>query len=246
MGVTWVDWRSIRIPPPTERVDPPFTFQRSSTIRSVLWPPTGPLHENPLQGSSSVHKKKLTSNLRPKIKLRLKRLSLDRMKLLHNEVIFFSVYDHKLVDFGGQIEERRQYFADTDVTVSSLLIEQAHLGHSGNYTCQPAHCPPSSARIHILKGSDGGFSTCSLFFNINWTLFPPLVDRWTAGRHAAQFVDDGRQRCGAQVAHPLRGDHLPPVLLSCAVILKRYYPLLCINRPSTKNRRGHRRRRKKI
>lgn len=181
MGVTWVDWRSIRIPPPTERVDPPFTFQRSSTIRSVLWPPTGPLHENPLQGSSSVHKKKLTSNLRPKIKLRLKRLSLDRMKLLHNEVIFFSVYDHKLVDFGGQIEERRQYFADTDVTVSSLLIEQAHLGHSGNYTCQPAHCPPSSARIHILKGSDGGFSTCS-FFSI---LIKRCSRLWSIGEQPA-------------------------------------------------------------
>lgn len=65
---------------------------------------------------------------------------------------FFWFRNRQLVDFGGQIEERRQYFADTDVTVSSLLIEQAHLGHSGNYTCQPAHCPPSSARIHILKG----------------------------------------------------------------------------------------------
>ena len=133
------------------------------------------------KGAVASIRKKLTSNLRPKIKLRLKRLSLDRMKLLHNEVIFFSVYDHKLVDFGGQIEERRQYFADTDVTVSSLLIEQAHLGHSGNYTCQPAHCPPSSARIHILKGSDGGFSTCS-FFSI---LIKRCSRLWSIGEQPA-------------------------------------------------------------
>ena len=41
------------------------------------------------KGAVASIRKKLTSNLRPKIKLRLKRLSLDRMKLLHNEVIFF-------------------------------------------------------------------------------------------------------------------------------------------------------------
>jgi hypothetical protein len=55
--------------------------------------------------------------------------------------------------FGRDVHEKRQYFAETDVTVSSLLIKQAQVGHSGNYTCQPAHCPPSSARVHVLKGN---------------------------------------------------------------------------------------------
>lgn len=54
--------------------------------------------------------------------------------------------------FGGDRIEKRQYFAETDVTVSSLLIKAAHVSDSGNYTCQPAHCPPVSAKVYILKG----------------------------------------------------------------------------------------------
>jgi hypothetical protein len=56
------------------------------------------------------------------------------------------------MEFGGDRIEKRQYFAETDVTVSSLLIKAAHVSDSGNYTCQPAHCPPVSAKVYILKG----------------------------------------------------------------------------------------------
>ena len=64
------------------------------------------------------------------------------------------LFGRQVVDFFGRdVHEKRQYFAETDVTVSSLLIKQAQVGHSGNYTCQPAHCPPSSARVHVLKGN---------------------------------------------------------------------------------------------
>ena len=58
----------------------------------------------------------------------------------------------QVMEFGGDRIEKRQYFAETDVTVSSLLIKAAHVSDSGNYTCQPAHCPPVSAKVYILKG----------------------------------------------------------------------------------------------
>ncbi|KAI9555748.1 hypothetical protein GHT06_018263 [Daphnia sinensis] len=65
---------------------------------------------------------------------------------------FFWYHNGQVMEFGGDRIEKRQYFADTDVTVSSLLIKAAHVSDSGNYTCQPAHCPPVSAKVYILKG----------------------------------------------------------------------------------------------
>ena len=59
---------------------------------------------------------------------------------------------YQVVEFSGDRIEKRQYFAETDITVSSLLIKAAHFSDSGNYTCQPAHCPPVSAKVYILKG----------------------------------------------------------------------------------------------
>ncbi|XP_046454850.1 zwei Ig domain protein zig-8-like isoform X2 [Daphnia pulex] len=65
---------------------------------------------------------------------------------------FFWYHNGQVMEFGGDRIEKRQYFAETDVTVSSLLIKAAHVSDSGNYTCQPAHCPPVSAKVYILKG----------------------------------------------------------------------------------------------
>ena len=58
----------------------------------------------------------------------------------------------QVVEFGGERIEKREYFPETDVTVSSLLIKAAHMSDSGNYTCMPAHCPPVTAKVYILKG----------------------------------------------------------------------------------------------
>lgn len=58
-----------------------------------------------------------------------------------------------MVEFGGDRTEKREYFAETDVTVSSLLIRAAHMSDSGNYTCKPAHCPQVTAKVYILKGN---------------------------------------------------------------------------------------------
>lgn len=59
----------------------------------------------------------------------------------------------QVVEFGGERVEKREYFPETDVTVSSLLIKAAHMSDSGNYTCMPAHCPPVTAKVYILKGN---------------------------------------------------------------------------------------------
>lgn len=66
--------------------------------------------------------------------------------------LLFAAVVEQVVEFSGDRTEKRQYFPESDVTVSSLLIKAAHVSDSGNYTCQPAHCPPVSAKVYILKG----------------------------------------------------------------------------------------------
>ncbi|XP_043198499.1 uncharacterized protein LOC122368544, partial [Amphibalanus amphitrite] len=57
----------------------------------------------------------------------------------------------RVVPDGARLRVLSQRSNDT-TSVSTLRVERARLGDSGNYTCAPSSLPAASVRLHVLNG----------------------------------------------------------------------------------------------
>lgn len=59
-------------------------------------------------------------------------------------------------------------------TSSSLVLQNADSGHSGNYTCYPSNAVPAYVNVHVLNATEGQFT-----FRLTFNCTPQTLQQWT-------------------------------------------------------------------